>query len=124
MKESNSKVILVMVMGFLLIATYLHFRTEYASAAKVLFIIALSVGILSFFIESAIVWVWEKFALALGWINTRIILSLVFFIFLTPFAVLSRLFSKNSSLKLKNKENTTFVERNHTYTKKDLENIW
>jgi hypothetical protein len=124
MKESNSKVILVMVMGFLLIATYLHFRTEYASAAKVLFIIALSVGILSFFIESAIVWVWEKFALALGWINTRIILSLVFFIFLTPFAVLSRLFSKNSSLKLKNKEDTTFVERNHTYTKKDLENIW
>lgn len=113
-----------MVMGFLLIATYLHFRTEYASAAKVLFIIALSVGILSFFIESAIVWVWEKFALALGWINTRIILSLVFFIFLTPFAVLSRLFSKNSSLKLKNKEDTTFVERNHTYTKKDLENIW
>lgn len=113
-----------MVMGFLLIATYLHFRTEYASAAKVLFIIALSVGILSFFIESAIVWVWEKFALALGWINTRIILSLVFFIFLTPFAVLARLFSKNSNLKLKNKENTTFVERNHTYTKKDLENIW
>lgn len=113
-----------MVMGFLLIATYLHFRTEYATAAKVLFIIALSVGILSFFIESAIVWVWEKFALALGWINTRIILSLVFFIFLTPFAVLSRLFSKNSSLKLKNKKNTTFVERNHTYTKKDLENIW
>ncbi|PTX61503.1 hypothetical protein C8N46_104146 [Kordia periserrulae] len=124
MKESNSKVILVIVVGFMFIAGYLFWKTDYDTSATVLFCIALGVGILSFFIESAIVWVWEKFALALGWINTRIILSLVFFIFLTPFAVLSRVFSKNSSLKLKNKENTTFVERNHTYTKKDLENIW
>lgn len=115
-----------MVIGFLLIATYLHFRTEYATAAKVLFIIALSVGVGSFIppLERLIVWLWGKFALGLGWINTRIILSAVFFIFLTPFGILSRLFSKNSSLQLKNDPKSTFVERNHTYTKKDLENIW
>lgn len=126
MKESNTKVILVMVVGFLLIATYLHFRTEYATAAKVLFIIALSVGVCSFIppLERLIVWIWGKIAMVLGWINTKIILSAVFFIFLTPFGLLSRVFSKNSSLKLKNDSNTTFVERNHTYTKKDLENIW
>ncbi|MEM6684703.1 MAG: hypothetical protein AAF617_02815 [Bacteroidota bacterium] len=124
MKESNSKVILVMVVGFLAIATYLYWRTEYTTAAIVFASIALGVGVLSFFIESAIVWVWEKFALALGWINTRIILSIVFFIFLTPFGILSRLFSKNSSLQLKNNSKSTFVERNHTYSKKDLENIW
>ena len=126
MKESNSKVILVMVMGFLLIATYLHFRTEYATAAKVLFIIALSVGVGSFIppLERLIVWLWGKFALGLGWFNTRVILSVVFFIFLTPFGLLSRVFSKKSGLKLKNDSNSTFVERNHTYSKKDLENIW
>ncbi len=113
-----------MVIGFLLIATYLHWKTEYATAARVLFFIALGAGVLSLFIESAIVWVWGKFALGLGWINTRILLSAVFFIFLTPFAMLSRIFSKKSALKLKNDSKTTFVERNHTYTKKDLENIW
>jgi hypothetical protein len=124
MKENNSKVILVMVVGFLLIASYLHFRTEYDTAALVFFSLSLGVGVLSFFIESAIVWLWGKFALALGWINTRILLSVVFYVFLTPFGILSRLFSKNSSLKLKKDAKSTFVERNHTYTKKDLENIW
>ncbi|MFK7750346.1 MAG: hypothetical protein AB8B65_18285 [Kordia sp.] len=126
MKEDNSKVILVMVVGFLLIATYLHFKTDYVTAAKVLFIIALSVGVASFFppLERLIVWIWGKIALVLGWINTKIILSLVFFIFLTPFGILSRIFTKKSALKLKNDSKTTFVERNHTYTKKDLENIW
>lgn len=125
MKESNTKVILVMVVGFLIIATYLNWRTEHTYAAKVLFFIALGVGVASFFppLERLIVWIWGKIALVLGWINTRIILSLVFFIFLTPFALLSRLFSKNS-LQLKQESDTTFVERNHTYTKKDLENIW
>ena len=114
-----------MVVGFLVIATYLNWKTDHTYAAKVLFFNALSVGVASFIppLERLIVWIWGKIALVLGWINTRIILSLVFFIFLTPFALLSRLFSKNS-LQLKQESDTTFVERNHTYTKKDLENIW
>ncbi len=126
MKENNSKVILVMVVGFMLIATYLHFKTEYATAAKVLFIVALSIGVASLIppLERLIVWIWEKIGLVLGWINTKIILSLVFFIFLTPFGILSRIFTKKSALQLKNDSKTTFVERNHTYTKKDIENIW
>jgi hypothetical protein len=123
MREENSKVILVMVVGFLIIGSILYWN-EHNSSAIVLVALALGVGFLSFFIENAIVWLWGKFALGLGWINTRILLSVVFFIFLTPFAVLSRIFSKNSSLKLKNDAKSTFVERNHTYTKKDLENIW
>ncbi len=87
--------------------------------------VAVGVGVASFFppLERLIVWIWEKIAMVLGWINTKIILSVVFFIFLTPFGILSRIFSKNS-LQLKNDSNTTFVERNHTYSKKDLENIW
>ncbi|QHI35244.1 hypothetical protein IMCC3317_05900 [Kordia antarctica] len=125
MKESNTKVILVMVVGFLLIATYLQWKTEHTDAARILFFIALGIGVASFFppLERLIVWIWGKIALVLGWINTKIILSLVFFIFLTPFALLSRIFSKNA-LQLKQESDTTFVERNHTYTKKDLENIW
>lgn len=125
MKESNTKVILVMVVGFLLIATYLHWKTEYTNAARILFFIALGIGVASFIppLERLVVWIWGKIAMVLGWINTKIILSLVFFIFLTPFALLSRLFSKNA-LQLKRKSESTFVERNHTYTKKDLENIW
>ncbi|WP_430408606.1 hypothetical protein [Kordia sp.] len=124
MKESNTKVILVMIVGFLLIATYLNYK-EHTEAARILFFIALGVGVASFIppLERLVVWIWGKIALVLGWINTKIILSVVFFIFLTPFGILSRIFSKGS-LQLKNDSKTTFVERNHTYSKKDLENIW
>ena len=119
MKEDNSKVILVIVVGFLVLS-YI-----FTSAETTLRYIAVGIGITSFIppLERLIVWIWDKIAFVLGWINTKIILSLVFFIFLTPFGILSRLFSK-SNLKLKHDDDTTFVERNHTYTKKDMENIW
>lgn len=125
MKESNTKVILVIVAGFLIISACLEFFTTKQIAATNFRYIALGVGAASFFppLERLIVWIWEKISMVLGWISTRIILSLVFFIFLTPFAILSRIFSKNA-LQLKQESKTTFVERNHTYTKKDLENIW
>ncbi len=119
MKEDNSKVILVIVTGFLVLS-YI-----FKSIGVELRYVAVGIGVASFFppLERLIVWAWDKIAMVLGWINTKIILSLVFFIFLTPFGILSRIFSKNN-LKLKHDSETTFVERNHTYTKKDIENIW
>ena len=36
--------------------------------------------------------VWMKFAMALGWVNTRIILSLIFFVVFLPFGLAVRAF--------------------------------
>ncbi|MEM6718796.1 MAG: hypothetical protein AAF611_05765 [Bacteroidota bacterium] len=126
MKESNTQTLLVMVTGFLVLSALLEFYFVKPTPAFYLRLVALGIGVASFIppLERLIVWFWGKFALVLGWINTRILLSVVFYIFLTPFGILSRVFSKNSNLKLKNDSKSTFVERNHTYTKKDLENIW
>lgn len=38
---------------------------------------------------------WMKFAHALGWVNTRIILSLVYFIIFTPMALFFRVIGKD-----------------------------
>ena len=38
---------------------------------------------------------WMAFANALGWVNTRILLVLVFFVVITPVAVVMRLFGKD-----------------------------
>lgn len=38
---------------------------------------------------------WMKFAHALGWVNTRILLSLFFFLIITPVAVAMRLLGKD-----------------------------
>lgn len=89
--------------------------------------IAMGIGVVSIFIPAAaraIEWVWFKIALGLGWVNSRILLSIIYFIFLMPLAWLSRLFTKDPlALKKKTRE-TLFVTRDHLYTGKDLENIW
>jgi len=38
---------------------------------------------------------WMKFAFVLGWINTRILLSVFFYLILTPISLLMRLLSKD-----------------------------
>jgi hypothetical protein len=40
--------------------------------------------------------VWMKLAAALAWVNTRIILAILFFLIFTPLAFLRRLFGKDS----------------------------
>jgi hypothetical protein len=112
------KSLLVIVVGFLV----LHFLFK----KDFLLYISLGVGLLSLIAPSfgnGVLWVWEKIALVLGWINTRILLSVVFYVFLFPIASLYRLMTKNP-LQLKNSDSTVFTTRNHKYVKEDIENIW
>ena len=117
--QDRYKNILVIVTGLLAIA--LIFKITWLS------IVAVSIGAVSVFIPSAakaIEWAWLKLALGLGWVNSRVLLSIIYFIFLMPLAWVSRLFTKDPLTLRKKKTSTLFVERNHLYTKKDLENIW
>lgn len=114
------KSILVITVGFL----GLWFLTNKQHIT--LLYISLGVGVLSLLsstIQDSILWVWDKIALVLGWINTRIILSLVFFVFLFPVAMLTRLKMRNL-LQLKKTTQSVYKTRNHTYTSEDLENTW
>jgi hypothetical protein len=117
-QENNSKTVLAIVVGFLVL--FLIFKV------KVLLYIALGVGglsALSSTLEGFIVLVWDKIALILGWFMSRVVLTLVFFIFLTPLALLKKLVSSNDPLQIKDTA-STYVDRSITYSKKDLENIW
>ena len=78
------------------------------------------------FLARKIAWLWYKLAEILGRINSVIILTILFFLFLTPLAWLSKLFKKDE-FRLRKKTDpdaSYFVERNHTFSKKDLENLW
>ena len=68
---------------------------------------------------------WLKFAELVGAFNSKVILSAVFFLFLTPIAFLYRKFS-GDPLKLRRADNAAsfYSERNHTFTKADLEKLW
>lgn len=115
---STPKTQLVIVTGLLVIGAIFQDETfAYAS---------LIIGVLSLVIPEAgdyIVWVWYKIAEGLGWFNSRILLSLIYFIIVTPVGILFRLFG-NDPLLLKDKKGSMFHFKEHTYKKEDLENPW
>lgn len=117
-KNHIDKGIMVIVIGFSILG--LVFKLDYLIYG------GLGIGVLSLIskkIEKLILKGWMSLALVLGWINGRILLSIIFYIFLTPIALLSRLFTKDP-LKLKPQSQSTFEDRDHKYVPEDLENPW
>lgn len=110
---------LVIVTGFMALS-YLFNIPVLGQLALVLGFIFL----ISDFLSKGILWLWWKLAHILGWINTRILLSVVFYVILLPMAMLSRIFTRDP-LKIKwRKHDSTFVIRDHLYSRSDLENPW
>src|SRR4028119_236829 len=110
---------LVIVTGLLVL--YFVFKSPWWLYAS------LGVGILSVFVPvvgDLIVRVWFKIAEVLGNINGKIILSVLFFVFLFPIALLYRLATKNPLAIKRSRDSSFYTERNHTYTKIDLEHPW
>ncbi|MBV6403837.1 MAG: hypothetical protein IT228_06740 [Flavobacteriales bacterium] len=66
---------------------------------------------------------WMKLAHALGWFNGRVLLGAVFFLLLTPIALLRRL-GRSDGLALRKPAGSIWTVRDHTYTAKDLETPW
>jgi len=125
-KTNKYLVILVIVTGF----TGLHFLFGDSTHLKpnVFLFVALSIGVISIissYVAEKIVWVWDGIALILGTINSKILLSVIFYLFLVPIALISRIFKKKDDLMLKKKpKGSYYKERNHTYLNKDLENVF
>lgn len=118
MEQNIYKNILVIVSGFYLIGWIIELEA--------LSIAAMSIGLVSIFFEKfakAIDWLWLKLALGLGWVNSRILLTILFYVFLFPISLLARLFN-GTSMKLKNQPSSMYHERNHLYTKEDLKDMW
>ena len=69
---------------------------------------------------------WLTFGGALGAVNSRIILGAIFYLFLTPIALLARL-TRGDFLHLKKRtgaERSYWHARNHAYTAEDIGKLW
>lgn len=121
--KSPYKDILTMSAGFLILHVLVRKNLLIKDILLYLGIGIPVISLLSSFVAEKIVWGWYKLAQGLGYVNSRIILSLIFFVFLTPLALLSRL-KKGDSLHLKKSDGSYFITRNHPYSKKDLEKMW
>lgn len=52
--------------------------------------------------------VWMKFAFALGWVNTRIIITLIFFLVVTPIGLIMRILKRDLLAEKINKNTETY----------------
>jgi hypothetical protein len=85
----------------------------------------LATGIISKSLTARISALWLKFSHIIGNFNSKIILALVFYVFLTPIALLFRMFSKNPLyLRKDGSIKSYYHDRNHALDKEDFEKTW
>ena len=113
------KTVLIITLGF----GILFLLTKY----DWMLYVALSVGALgamSTFLAEKIDWIWTKIGWILSKIVPNIIMTLIFFLVLTPTAFLSRLFGKKDPMDLKNSASSLFKTKSSTFTKESFEKPW
>ena len=117
-KDTPKSTILVISMGFL----SLHIAFSWHWAVIVSLIVGI-VGIVSPFLSRKIEWVWLKLSQLLGYIIPNVLLSIVFYLFLFPISLISKLFTKDP-LMLSKKYNTYFIDINKEIDKKSFKKTW
>jgi hypothetical protein len=118
-KSNPVKTMLTISVGFLVV----FIVTKLNWALLVALIIGL-IGISSTFLSKHIEFLWTKLAWLLGLIVPNILLSAIFYLFLFPIALLSKVFGKNDSFKLKNNADTVFVTSNKQFDERSFEKPW
>lgn len=119
-KASNpAKTVLTIVVGFVLI----YLITKWKWSLSVAFFVGLA-GVLSDFISKWIDFAWMKLTLVLSYIVPNIVLSLIFYLFLFPIALLNRLFGKKDPMHLKNTAPTLFKHNEKVFDKAYFEKHW
>ena len=108
--------VLVLALG---IFYWISHKSYFLLAAAIIGGIGLFIPILA----QKIHWAWMKLSHAMGYVMSKLLLSIIFFVFLVPISFLSRAFGRHN-VQLKSGGKSYFKERNYTYTKDSLENVW
>jgi len=118
-KSASKETVLVITVGFLVL--YLVF------SRRTFLTLSLAVGlagILSSWFSEKIELAWNKLSLLLGRISNTLLLTLIFFLVLTPMGLFRRLLGKGGMLRVPEGQKSNFTDREHSFTKQDLENVW
>jgi len=118
-KSDPVKTVLVITVGFLVV--YIIAKWQWALYTA---LIVGVLGVFSNYIAQKIDWVWMKLTWVLSLIVPNILLSTVFYLFLTPIALLSRIVGEKDQLRLKNNQESIFKNTNKKFDPKSFENPW
>lgn len=120
-KSKKSPITTVLVITLFLSLIYL------ISASEIALYLALAIGIFGLLFDSvaeAIHRLWTKLTGILGLIISNIVLLLVFYLFLTPLAILAKLFGKKNQLNLRNINVSLFKAQKEIFDKAFFERPW
>ena len=82
------------------------------------------VGVLSTYLSQKIDWLWMQLTKVLALIMPNVLLTIVFYVFLFPFALLSRIFGAADALRLKNTSESVYRVSEKKYTPQSMEHPW
>lgn len=114
-----TKTVLVITVGFLVLYFF--------SKQNTFLYIAIGVGVLgalSSFLAEKIDWLWTKLGWILSFIVPNIIMTIIFYVVLTPTAFLSRIFGKSDPMDLKNSQTSLFKDKEGSFSKESFEKPW
>ena len=115
----SKETVLVITVGFL--ALHMIFKVRLFLTLSLVIGLA---GILSSWLSEKIHFLWMGLSLLLGKVSNGILLTLVFFLVLTPVGLFRRLFKKSSMTLVDRDQESNFTDRDHSFTKQDLEKTW
>lgn len=119
MKSDPSKTLLTISVGFAVIFWFIPYKW-----LLLVSIVVGLIGILSAPLSRLIERAWMKLAYILSLIVPNIVLGIVFFVFLLPLSILSKIFRKEDPLRLKNNLASVYKDRTEEYDKAHFENMW
>ncbi|WP_167611717.1 hypothetical protein [Maribellus sediminis] len=118
-KNNATKTVLIISIGFAIIFLVTN--------SKWLLIVSVTVGLLGAIsdkISGLIHFLWMKLAKILSYIIPNILLSLIFYLFLFPLSVLSKVFGNKDGLNLNNRNNSLWKTHDKTINKEYFEKTW
>ena len=117
---SNSvKTVFTICLGLIV----LFFVTKWNGFVFIAGILAI-LGLASKKMADKIDFIWMKLSWVLSLIFPPILLTIIFYLFLTPIAILSRIFGEKNPLNLKNTATSLFKNVNKTFSKTSFEKPW
>ncbi len=115
-KELETILVLVLALGLL----YWRYKKPYfLGAALILGLVGLLLPAAGRLIHQA----WMKLAEGMGFIMNRLLLTIIYLLVVTPLGWMARKTGR-SAIRLKPGDKSYFKERNHVYTRHDIENPW
>ena len=117
-KDTSKSTVLVITVGFL--ALHLVFGWEWAAMTALIIGLA---GAISSFLAELIETIWMKLSGILSHIIPNILLTLMFYLFLTPLALIYRIFNKDS-LKLSDKYDSYFIDTDRKFNRDYFTKTW